>query len=982
MITKDDIFQYTEQGKAVITYYYPQSSSCFLKGGRKNFKIREEERTPSACVFRNKEGIWMVQDKGGSDTKARTAIQLVEEKERLTFPQALEWIAGKFAPELLERANSYYGSAPKPMPLIEEVDAQESVSVQEREDGKFTEKELALLGYKITQEVCDEFCLKPLKSYITGRNIKGKSYRCSATPDYPIYYYDYGDWGKIYQPLGEYRFLYVGKKPSNFIFGTREFMSTIDKVQEDITFKMEEKIVDEDGVEINEDRRWPYLFICSGPSDALNIYASGLRLEKEYQVCWLNSETTKLSDYEHSCLCKMSKERFLCYDIDETGRDNMLKIGLSFLDLKLLFLPSDLATFRTAKRSFCKDAKDFFMHYRKPEIQNPDYLFADLLKLSGSLQFWSEKRDRKGKLIGYDVNNEQLYNFLAASGFHKIATSTTASGYTFCHIQDNVVELIPADAITAACADYLLEFLRTHPEYYTQALANTLHRSRQISKGSLERLRIVEPNFNSFDHGTDCFFFQNGIFKVTAAGIEEVRPEECPYMVYKSKIIPHDFHKEPPCFNITPTKEYATVLNLKAGLSPDTPKYVAIEKQADEIDDLNRWNLEIKSKASTFMQFVYDTGRNYWKKEEAGYQLTEEEERETDLNFIAKSLALGYMLSKYKSSGQPYAIYAMEMEQSDDGDHLGGTGKSLFCNSIENLRQQVYVDGQRTDDDKMQFLFQGVVRGVTDTIFMDDLNNRLDLHRFLNMITGKMVVDVKHAPSFTLDFKESPKLCFTSNHAIRNFSESLNRRIWFAAFSDYYHSDSIQRGLKLRSPKTKFGKNLIEQYTDEEMNHFYNYMLTCVQQWHKIGERVNPPMKKILARTLQKMMGDEFLWWAEDYFIESRLDCLIDKQEAFEDYKKQLSKTASDLIRMQTFKRKLQDFCIYKEWTFNPAALLTSPSEQKRNDIRRRIDGIDRYFFYIDTKNCGDDLPVESILSGVTEKTEQPTEAEAPKPFF
>ena len=188
MIKKDDIFDATEGGKAVITYYYPQSSSCFGRSGSKNFKIRDDDRNPSCTVFQ-KDGIWFIQDKGGSDNKAYTAIQLVMKEERLSYAQAIEWIARKFAPSLCdENKTSQIGPAPD----IQEAPPLEQISVGLRPSGKFTERELQQLGYKITPEVCAELLLKPVDFYVTAKNAKGKSYKISATENYPIYYYDYG----------------------------------------------------------------------------------------------------------------------------------------------------------------------------------------------------------------------------------------------------------------------------------------------------------------------------------------------------------------------------------------------------------------------------------------------------------------------------------------------------------------------------------------------------------------------------------------------------------------------------------------------------------------------------------------------------------------------------------------------------------------------------------------------------------------------
>lgn len=38
--------------------------------------------------------------------------------------------------------------------------------------------------------------------------------------------YDYGDWGKLYQPFGDNRFMYVGEKPEGYLFGCKLFMKT------------------------------------------------------------------------------------------------------------------------------------------------------------------------------------------------------------------------------------------------------------------------------------------------------------------------------------------------------------------------------------------------------------------------------------------------------------------------------------------------------------------------------------------------------------------------------------------------------------------------------------------------------------------------------------------------------------------------------------------------------------------------------------
>ena len=75
------------------------------------------------------------------------------------------------------------------------------------------------------------------------------------------------------------------------------------------------------------------------------------------------------------------------------------------------------------------------------------------------------------------------------------------------------------------------------------------------------------------------------------------------------------------------------------------------------------------------------------------------------------------------------------------------------------------------------------------------------------------------------------------------------------------------------------------------------------------------------------------------------------------------------------FKKKLIDYCAYKEWTFNPDCLLLTANEKSRNDIRKKEKGQEKYYFYIDTMKS-ETLPVNLILNGVDsggmEDPEQP----------
>ena len=158
--------------------------------------------------------------------------------------------------------------------------------------------------------------------------------------------------------------------------------------------------------------------------------------------------------------------------------------------------------------------------------------------------------------------------------------------------------------------------------------------------------------------------------------------------------------------NKKPLKVYATFLEylkvpelhdeMKALMArlracqPRTPEYIATQKEIDALNNSGKYRLIIKRRDLSFMQYLYNTGRTYWRKEELGIQLSQEEMAEQDLHFINKVMALGYLLTKHKNAGQPYAIFCMETEQSDEGTHLGGFDQ-VVQETADNDRLRIFA---------------------------------------------------------------------------------------------------------------------------------------------------------------------------------------------------------------------------------------------------------------------------------------------------
>lgn len=952
MIKVEEIYDATNGGLDVFCHFYKEIDKSNPK---KPLKLRPDDKRPSAGVFQKK-GVWFIKDHGGSDQKAYTAVELVKEKLNLSFAEAIKWIATNFAPHLLASAAGNNTIAFKPT-MKKEAPSSEMRLIK-RTSGKFTPGELEVLGYRITQEICDEFCLKPLDGYIT-KSKNNSSWRIESNEQYPIMFYDYGDWGKIYQPHGDLRFMYYGEKPKDFIFGTKNFQ----KVWKDaLRGKYPQKPIDRNKTDDdytnpdNEDERFEDLIICSGPSDALNVYGAG------YEVCWLNSESEPISNDHLKKLKRICKNLYILFDADATGKRNAQKIALQDLDIKIISLPDDLDKYTTNKRDSngdakpCKDIKDYMMFYKRGQI-NPRYEFKNrLVKLAKQLKFWTETKNEKGR-ISYDISNACLYKFLTASGFFKMETGNF---YRYVYVKDKIVEVVPESNMVGRVRAFLVQFINDNPEYYTIGLENMILRNKILTADSFQNLETIELNFDSFSSTEEYFFFRNAIIRVTADNIERINPLESVFHVLKEKVIQHDLLITEPLYAVKNSMNYDYALDLLGRHLPDTPGYYDIKQEIDKMPNSERLKLEILNGDFDFLRFVYNTGNKFWREEQEairnGSELTPSERKIIDINFISKCSTLGYLLSKYRSPSSGKAVYCMEIavDELEEGQHNGGTGKSLFLDSLKYMRNRVFIDGQKIDKNKMDFIFQRVDFD-SDIVHIDDLNSRVDLNLFLPSITNDLTVNVKNKDEFIIPMTKAPKFAFTSNHAISRFYGSLRRRIQFCGFSDYYHSENPETGLKENSPKIEFGRNLLFDYNDEDMNTFYNFMLQCVQLYLRYG-LIEADMGDIEKRQKENKIGMDFIDWADNYF-EDRLDQDINKEAAFIAYKDSLSKYGSGYVKKNTFTKKLIWWCEIRGYEYNPSWYMENKSmtERKRNEVRfTDAYGNQCYGFYISSKRAGD----------------------------
>ena len=963
MIKTDDLYDKTNGVADLFKSYFP----TFDPGKTSNLvSLRDDDAHPSASIFVHG-GKWYIKDHGGSDNEAKNMVNFVMEHEHTDFKGAVAIICQRCCIDVDGSKKTYSKEG-----LWTKVAYTSEMRVIKRPSGKFTDAELAVLGPKdkngkpcITQEDCDELFLVPLDGYILPtKEGKGKgeySWKVEATDDFPIMMYDYGEWGRIYTPFGKNRFMFYGKKPRGYIFGCRMFREAWENALKGVYphkveySKKAKKSEEEELLADEKDERWENLTICSGGSDALNVHHAG------HVVCWPNSETEPLSYDTISKLKRLCINLNVLFDADATGQAGAYKLALKDLDIKVINLPADLGQYGTGKRDDngnekpCKDIKDFCMYYKRGQIDPYKEFRYSLVKLAKPLKFWMETTDKNGN-PKLEISNAHLYQFLQANGFHKMPTDRKGI-FKFVHVADNVVEEIPESYMASTCRRFLINFLMERPEYYSVQLENTIHRSKQISLDSLKNLDDIHPDFSAFTESSEYFFFRNGIFKVTKDGIEKVDATKSPFFVLQHKVIPRDFSPVGDLFKVSYTQNYAWALELLAKADPQTPNYTVILKEMDNLTNANDMYSVGDVADFDYIRYVWNTGNKYWREEEEarrnGAELTEQEQRSIEKNFLNKVTSIGYLLCKYKVRGSAKAVYCMETNilEEDEGNHKGGTGKSFFIDSLKEVRKREFLNGQNMKDNNWQFVFQRIDYD-TDIIHIDDLNSKIDLNRFLPDITGDLVINPKNTSEFVIPFDKAPKFAFTSNHAIKRFDDSLRRRIQFVSFSDYYHSANSESGLKERSPRTEFGRDLLKQYDDHDWNLFYNFMLQCVVAYMRYG-LIEPDMPDINARIRKAQIGLDFLDWADDYF-DDKFNQILDDEVCYLAYKAALSRKEESWAKKKTFTKKVIGWCEIRGYAYNPEWFMQSRSDTERKRGKLNLfetTGQQRYGgFYIENK--------------------------------
>ena len=214
---------------------------------------------------------------------------------------------------------------------------------------------------------------------------------------------------------------------------------------------------------------------------------------------------------------------------------------------------------------------------------------------------------------------------------------------------------------------------------------------------------------------------------------------------------------------------------------------------------------------------------------------------------------IGYLIHRYKDRINPKAVVLME--QCDDYDKGGGTGKGLLIQALGQV-VKVAIKSGKSFDPGSTFAFQDI-DPATAIINISDTGAKFKVEEYNSLITDAIKTERKNKDSITLNYDESPKIVFDMNYSLVENSESALRRVIALEFSDYFG--------RHHSPADEFGHALIYDWDEIEFNRFDNYVINCIRLFMTSGLIELDMSKGSKAKAIKQRCGPEFEEWFNEW---------------------------------------------------------------------------------------------------------------------
>ena len=889
----------TRAGLDIITDCCPAAAKV-VNNTKKAFRLRSDERTPSAYLYPPKDSgdCWHVKDYGMADGEGYFSPIDIYMRERgyvkSQFSLAIHELAERYGVEETLQKSVNKPDIEQRTALPEEVGQPPVVVCR---DG-FTEEELRTWGPCVKPEHLTELGWQAVVSVQSTKD--GKTTIKKSTPTYPIFVQHCaytnangtsGSFQKLYEPKNydkRFRFSSIGEKPSDYVFGLNALRSKFMS---------------------NNEEKIDAVILVSGGSDAVNCLSMG------FQPVWLNSETANLSEATFRTLQSYAKRVVLIADNDETGRETARRLALRFPQLYTVwFTAEDMGGLHDSRHGLCKDLKDYIMlHHSKRDMEK-------LVKRAKKSHYADYQTDKNGK-GSYTISETALTYFLWLNGYSQIKDVNDPKPQ-YIYEKNGIVSHVKAKDIH----NFLKEWCEH--EGVSELLQNTLMKScRTMITDSTGHLTMRDDmDFSSATPTSQTVYFNNSKVTVTADSINHQ-----PYSAYtggryvwEESVVKHTYRKLKPQFTWEKDEEGRYIITF----AEDAPSKLA--------------------------RVVRNMARLHWRKQdELGLQLTEEEVAEEMQALVVIMLMIGYLLHRHKSPSAAYAALLLDYAIGNSPKERNGrSGKTFLLKAVGALLKMEYIDmSNLAKKSNQQFGFSGV-KESTGLIIVDECPENFAFNELYAKISDDMEVERKGKDPVVIPFSKAPKFGIATNHTLKDHSPSTEGRFAPVVVADYYHvKTQLNDYRETRKISDEFHQNLLDlEYAETDWQADIHFMLECLQMFLSLpvaDRRQMPPIKNIEQRELQAAISDGFRQWADEVLGEGSeyLDKPVKADLLLGLYKQETNSPISP----KGFTEQLMKWCKYASHIacFNPA----SKTNQKADGDRwyQYENGKKVKFYYIQT---------------------------------
>ena len=734
-----------------------------------------------------------------------------------------------------------------------------------------------------------------------------------------------------------------------------------------------------------------------------------------WHVAWLRGADMELNTLESMLLRRVATDTFELFGNDRSEICQANNNAIRNNELRMCLLPTSMSEMSAvdggAGRRYTPHSPiDFFRYYEPTDnekarnmlIIGRDYgikaiMLQKELNVSSKLEPFTRKPKAKHnpgeKPYEYQLNMAAAWRMMVNAGYCRSIPQGSRSLVGECHRVDGhfVYDLEPED-VMVAMQNMLLDYIKDNAHddpVDAEMMSNQVLNSKAFAYTThVTQLPILQmPSSDSYGPDIDYLFYRNGALEITPHGTVFRQYSDIDFLVYRSHIIPIDYHR--PYNGVDPIQigenpEYVRMEQdyekaRQSGTLTDD-ELTAMRQKIRDFGQLNRWQISITPTEAKIdprivvgRRVMEDTAHNEWlrywpvlrilrcfanedwAKEEDG-KFTDLDRQTLNARMANIFYAIGCCLCRYRGIDQ-LIPYFLENAVDKEGKAQGGSGKTTLCKLMfPFVRHVCQVSGKNLDKSSdFGTNFTSYVHNHHNIIYIDDYENS-DFKKLYTYANGDVTIRYMYKQEVTIPSSESPKICITSNYMVKSTDESSLGRIIFAGMSRYFHRSVEEMGKEGRGIDSIapgfFIPDDIRKFPEEWANQIIHTFASCMRLYMMASARrckITSPGSNLLERISRTELGDTFYDWAQNFFCRDYIyNVPIAINEIFAEYRDYMdpSKARFEMVSRTKFYENLQKYCATpgNGVSFMPIRPFLSASDFNRSSTTRPKNGTEKSY--------------------------------------